>query len=212
MMAKVGAVNSSPSRRQSDFWDVCHEHPAEFAVLKMNRCCGSRCRRTLQRVFGPVPYPAALRGRSDVFRRAGADALFGQAGQIRNWKPAPQTARVCVNLKDRRFCRRVSGADAIAHPRTPRQRSHRVVWIRREDFLAHLEREPRRWRSNSSRSLCQRIDWMSESGMEESVLKPLLCGCSPARELASHYGSGGEYISGEAWRFCRCRRESVNRS
>ena len=60
--------------------------------------------------------------------------------------------------------------------------------LRREDFLAHLEREPR-VAIKLIILLCQRIRWMSER-MEESVLQPLsvrlarrLCA------LASDFGS-----------------------
>src|SRR6266446_3717867 len=82
--------------------------------------------------------------------------------------------------------------------------------LRREDFLAHLEREPR-VAIKLIQLLCQRIRWMSER-MEESVLQPL-----PVRlarrlcALASDFGSEVHISQEQLGVFVGAARESVNR-
>ncbi len=82
--------------------------------------------------------------------------------------------------------------------------------LRREDFLAHLEREPK-VAIKIIQLLCQRIRWMSER-MEESVLQPL-----PVRlarrlcALASDFGSEVHISQEQLGVFVGAARESVNR-
>ena len=82
--------------------------------------------------------------------------------------------------------------------------------LRREDFLAHLEREPR-VAVKLIELLCQRIRWMSER-MEESMLQPL-----PVRlarrlcALASDFGSEVHISQEQLGIFVGAARESVNR-
>src|SRR5450755_4624717 len=83
------------------------------------------------------------------------------------------------------------------------------VW-RREDFLSHLEREPR-VAIKIIQLLCQLIRWQSER-MEESVLQPL-----PVRlarrlcALATDYGSEVHISQEQLGVFVGAARESVNR-
>src|ERR1700733_2987116 len=82
--------------------------------------------------------------------------------------------------------------------------------LRREDFLGHLEREPR-VAVKLIMLLCQRIRWMSER-MDESVLQPL-----PVRlarrlcALASDFGSEVHISQEQLGVFVGAARESVNR-
>jgi len=82
--------------------------------------------------------------------------------------------------------------------------------IRREDFLAFLEREPK-VAIKIMMLLCQRIRWQSER-MEESVLQPL-----PVRlarrlcALASDFGSEVHISQEQLGVFVGAARESVNR-
>ena len=82
--------------------------------------------------------------------------------------------------------------------------------LRREDFLSHLEREPR-VAIKIIQLLCQRIRWQSER-MEESMLQPL-----PVRlarrlvALASDYGSEVHISQEQLGVFVGAARESVNR-
>src|SRR6266478_4035222 len=82
--------------------------------------------------------------------------------------------------------------------------------LRREDFLAHLEREPK-VAIKIIQLLCQRIRWVSER-MEESVLQPL-----PVRlarrlvALASDFGSEVHISQEQLGVFVGAARESVNR-
>ena len=82
--------------------------------------------------------------------------------------------------------------------------------LRRKDFLAHLEREPR-VAIKLIELLCQRIRWMSER-MEESVSQPL-----PVRlarrlcALASDFGAEVHISQEQLGVFIGAARESVNR-
>ena len=82
--------------------------------------------------------------------------------------------------------------------------------LRREDFLGHLEREPK-VAIKIIMLLCQRIRWQSER-MEESMLQPL-----PVRlarrlsALAADYGSEVHISQEQLGVFVGAARESVNR-
>src|SRR5580700_7795847 len=82
--------------------------------------------------------------------------------------------------------------------------------LRREDFLSHLEREPR-VAIKIIQLLCQRIRWQSER-MEESILQPL-----PVRlarrlcALAADFGSEVHISQEQLGVFVGAARESVNR-
>ena len=82
--------------------------------------------------------------------------------------------------------------------------------LRREDFLGHLEREPK-VAIKIIQLLCQRIRWQSER-MEEAVLQPLpirlarrLCA------LAADFGSEVHISQEQLGVFVGAARESVNR-
>jgi len=82
--------------------------------------------------------------------------------------------------------------------------------LRREDFLGHLEREPK-VAIKIIQLLCQRIRWQSER-MEESMLQPL-----PVRlarrlcALAADFGSEVHISQEQLGIFVGAARESVNR-
>src|SRR4029077_4649721 len=82
--------------------------------------------------------------------------------------------------------------------------------LRREDFLAHLEREPK-VAIKIIMLLCQRIRWQSER-MEESVLQPLPIRLAPRLGgRAGDFGSEVHISQEQLGVFVGAARESVNR-
>jgi len=149
-----------------------------------------------------------------LFQKGDAgDALFGvRRGQIRIETGASDGSRLTLNfLGPGDLFGEVAvldgqsrTADAAASEPTE------LFVLRREDFLGHLEREPR-VAIKLIMLLCQRIRWMSER-MEESVLQPL-----PVRlarrlcALASDFGSEVHISQEQLGVFVGAARESVNR-
>jgi transcriptional regulator, Crp/Fnr family len=165
---------------------------AEFAViLKMNPMFAELDAAELQRISG-LCHTRQLAAGEVLFQKGDdGDALFGvRRGQIRIETGASGGARLTLNfLGPGDLFGEVAvldgqsrTADATAGEPTE------LFVLRREDFLVHLEREPK-IAVKLIELLCQRIRWMSER-MEESVLQPL-----PVRlarrlcALASDFGS-----------------------
>lgn len=187
---------------------------AEFAViLKMNPMFAELDAAELQRISG-LCHTQQLAAGEVLFRRGDdGNALFGvRRGQIRIESGTSDGARLTLNflgpgdlfgevaVLDGQSCT----ADATAGEPTE------LFVLQREDFLAHLEREPR-VAIKLIELLCQRIRWMSER-MEESVLQPL-----PVRlarrlcALASDFGAEVHISQEQLGVFVGAARESVNR-
>src|ERR1700733_2458832 len=165
---------------------------AEFAViLKMNPMFADLGPDELQRISG-LCHTQQLGVGEVLFQKGDSgDALFGvRRGQI----------RIETGASDG------TTPPAAATAGEPTE----LFVLRREDFLSHLEREPR-VAVKLIQLLCQRIRWMSER-MEESVLQPL-----PVRlarrlcALASDFGSEVHISQEQLGVFVGAARESVNR-
>jgi CRP/FNR family transcriptional regulator, cyclic AMP receptor protein len=187
---------------------------AEFAViLKMNPMFADLGSDELTRISS-LCHTQHLGVGELLFQKGDAgDALFGvRRGQIRIETGASDGSRLTLNFMG-------SGdlfgevavldgqsrtADATAGEPTE------LFVLRREDFLSHLEREPK-VAIKIIMLLCQRIRWQSER-MEESVLQSL-----PVRlarrlcALASDYGSEVHISQEQLGVFVGAARESVNR-
>jgi CRP/FNR family cyclic AMP-dependent transcriptional regulator len=186
----------------------------EFAViLKMNPMFADLGVDELQRISG-LCHTQQLRQGEMLFQKGDSgDALFGvRRGQIRIETGASDGTRLTLNfLGPGDLFGEVAvldgqsrTADATAGEATE------LFVLRREDFLSHLEREPR-VAVKLIQLLCQRIRWMSER-MEESVLQPL-----PVRlarrlcALAADFGSEVHISQEQLGVFVGAARESVNR-
>ena len=187
---------------------------AEFAViLKMNPMFADIGSEELQRLAGLCH--TQLLGLGEVlFQKVDpGDALFGvRRGQIRIETGASDGSRLTLNFMGPGD---LFGEVAVldGQNRTADATAGEVselFVLRREDFLAFLEREPK-VAVRLIELLCQRIRWMSER-MEESVLQPL-----PVRlarrlcALASDYGSEVHISQEQLGIFVGAARESVNR-
>src|SRR5258708_7675729 len=165
---------------------------AEFAViLKMNPMFADLGADELHRISS-LCHTQQLGGGERLFQKGDrGDALFGvRRGQIRIETGASDGSRLTLNFMGPGdlfgevavLDGQSRTADATAGEQTE------LFVLRREDFLSHLEREPK-VAIKIIQLLCQRIRWQSER-MEESMLQPLpirlarrLCA------LASDYGS-----------------------
>jgi CRP/FNR family cyclic AMP-dependent transcriptional regulator len=172
---------------------------AEFAViLKMNPMFADLGTDELARISGLCRTQQLGLGEVLFQKGDSGDALFGvRRGQIRI-ETGDLFGEVAVLDGQSRT------ADATAGEPTE------LFVLRREDFLSHLEREPR-VAIKIIQLLCQRIRWQSER-MEESVLQPL-----PVRlarrlcALATDYGSEVHISQEQLGVFVGAARESVNR-
>src|ERR1700680_4968145 len=165
---------------------------AEFAViLKMNPMFADLGSDELQRISG-LCHTQQL-GVSEMLFQKGdpGDALYGvRRGQIRIETGASDGSRLTLNfLGPGDLFGEVAVLDGQRRTAgETRGEASEVFVLRREDFLSHLEREPK-VAIKIMQLLCQRIRWQSER-MEESVLQPL-----PVRlarrlcALASDFGS-----------------------
>ncbi len=187
---------------------------AEFAVmLKLNPIFADLGKDELNRIAG-LCHTRQLKAGEVLFLKGDAgDALFGvRRGQIRIETGNSDGGRLTLNFlgpgdlfgevavldgQDRT-------ADAAASEPTE------LFVLRREDFIAYLEREPR-VAIRLIALLCQRIRWMSER-MEESVLQPLavrlarrLCA------LGSDFGTEVHISQEQLGVYVGAARESVNR-
>src|SRR6204780_4410793 len=167
---------------------------AEFAViLKMNPMFADLGADELARISS-LCHTQNLKTGELLFQKGDpGDSLFGvRRGQIRIETGASDGSRLTLNfMGPGDLFGEVAVLDGGSRPAdaTAGEPSELFV-LRREDFLAHLEREPK-VAIKLIMLLCQRIRWMSER-MEESVLQPLpvrLAGrvCQPD----SDFGSGG---------------------
>src|SRR6202011_339886 len=187
---------------------------AEFAViLKMNPMFADLGSDELSRISN-LCHTQHLTTGEGLFQKGDAgDALFGaRRGQIRIETGTSDGSRLTLNFQGPGdlfgevavLDGQSRTADATAAEGTE------LFVLRREDFLAHLEREPR-VAVKLIALLCQRIRWMSER-MEESVLQPL-----PVRlarrlcALASDFGSEVHISQEQLGVFVGAARESVNR-
>jgi CRP/FNR family cyclic AMP-dependent transcriptional regulator len=198
-------------------WSLGHltmSTQAEFAViLKINPMFADLGADELQRISGLCHTQHLAPGEMLFQKGDPGDALYGvRRGQIRIETGTSDGSRLTLNFQgpgdlfgevavldgERRT------ADATAAEATE------LFVLRRDDFLAHLEREPR-VAVKLIALLCQRIRWMSER-MEESVLQPL-----PVRlarrlcALASDFGSEVHISQEQLGVFVGAARESVNR-
>jgi CRP/FNR family transcriptional regulator, cyclic AMP receptor protein len=187
---------------------------AEFTViLKMNPLFSDLGADELQRISG-LCHTQQLASGEMLFQKGDrGDALFGvRRGQIRIETGTSDGSRLTLNFHGPGdlfgevavLDGQSRTADATAGEDTE------LFVLRREDFLAHLEREPR-VAVKLIALLCQRIRWMSER-MEESVLQPL-----PVRlarrlcALATDFGSEVHISQEQLGVFVGATRESVNR-
>lgn len=187
---------------------------AEFAViLKMNPMFADLGAEELQRISRLCHTQQLAEGETLFQKGDGGEALYGvRRGQIRIETGAADGSRLTLNFLGAGdlfgevavLDGQSRTADATAGEPTE------LFVLRREDFLAHLEREPR-VAVKLIILLCQRIRWMSER-MEESVLQPLsvrlarrLCA------LASDFGSEVHISQEQLGVFVGAARESVNR-
>ncbi|WP_022720276.1 Crp/Fnr family transcriptional regulator [Rhodopseudomonas sp. B29] len=187
---------------------------AEFAVmLKMNPLFADLRPEELQRIAG-LCHTRELQSGEVLFQKGDeGDALFGvRRGLVRIETGASDGSRLTLNYlgpgdlfgEVAVLDGQTRTADATAGEPTE------LFVLRREDFLGHLEREPK-VAVKLIALLCQRIRWMSER-MEESVLQPL-----PVRlarrlcALAADFGSEVHISQEQLGVYVGAARESVNR-
>jgi CRP-like cAMP-binding protein len=187
---------------------------AEFAaILKMNSMFTDLGADELHRISGLCDTQQLAVGEV-LFRKGDAgDALFGvRRGQIRIETGASDGTRLTLNfMGPGELFGEVAVLDgqnrtADAMAGEPSE----LFVLRRTDFLAFLEREPR-VAIKIIQLMCQRIRWQSER-MEQSVLQPL-----PVRlarrlcDLAADFGSEVHISQEQLGIFVGAARESVNR-
>jgi CRP/FNR family cyclic AMP-dependent transcriptional regulator len=186
----------------------------EFAIiLKMNPMFSDLGADELQRISN-LCHTQQLGAGEVLFRKGDpGDALFGvRRGLIRIETGASDGSRLTLNFMGSgdlfgevaMLDGQSRTADATAGEATE------LFVLRRPDFLAFLEREPK-VAIKIMQLLCQRIRWQNER-MEESVLQPLqvrlarrLCA------LASDVGSEVHISQEQLGVFVGAARESVNR-
>ena len=187
---------------------------AEFAViLKMNAMFADLGADELQRLAN-LCHTQHLGNGEVLFQKGDAgDALFGvRRGQVRIETGASDGSRLTLNFMgpgDLFGEVAVLDGQSRTADATAGEASELFV-LRREDFLAFLEREPK-VAIKIIALLCQRIRWQSER-MEESMLQPL-----PVRlarrlcALAADFGSEVHISQEQLGVFVGAARESVNR-
>jgi CRP-like cAMP-binding protein len=187
---------------------------AEFAViLKMNPMFSDLGTEELQRMAS-LCHTQQLSPGEVLFQKGDpGDALFGvRRGQIRIETGASDGGRLTQNFMgpgDLFGEVAVLDGQSRTADATAGEASELFV-LRREDFLAFLERQPK-VAVKLIELLCQRVRWMSER-MEESVLQPL-----PVRlarrlcALADDFGSEVHISQEQLGVFVGAARESVNR-
>lgn len=187
---------------------------AEFAViLKMNAMFADLAVEELNRISGLCHTRQLVGGEALFLKGDKGDALYGvRRGQIRIETGTSDGGRLTLNFlgpgdvfgEVAVLDGQSRTADATASEPTE------LFVLRREDFVAHLEREPL-VAVKLIALLCQRIRWMSER-MEESVLQPL-----PVRlarrlcALGSDFGTEVHISQEQLGVYVGAARESVNR-
>src|SRR6201985_2051139 len=187
---------------------------AEFAViLKMNALFADLGTDELQRLSN-FCHTQHLTAGEVLFQKGDTrNALFGgRRGQFRIETGAPDGSRLTLNFMGPGDLfgevAVLDGQNRTADA-TAGEASELFV-LRREDFLAFLEREPK-VAIKIIALLCQRIRWQSER-LEESMLQPL-----PVRlarrlvALAADFGSEVHISQEQLGIFVGAARESVNR-
>jgi CRP/FNR family transcriptional regulator, cyclic AMP receptor protein len=194
--------------------DIEMSKQAEFAViLKMNAMFADLGADELQRLAN-LCHTQHLGNGEVLFQKGDAgDALFGvRRGQVRIETGASDGSRLTLNFMGPGD---LFGEVAVLDRQTPTAdatagEASELFVLRREDFLAFLEREPKVGIKIIA-LLCQRIRWQSER-MEESMLQPL-----PVRlarrlcALAADFGSEVHISQEQLGVFVGAARESVNR-
>jgi CRP/FNR family transcriptional regulator, cyclic AMP receptor protein len=187
---------------------------AEFAViLKMNPMFADLGADELQRISG-LCHTEQLGVGEMLFQKGDpGDALYGvRRGQIRIETGASDGSRLTLNfMGPGELFGEVAVLDGQSRTADAMAGEPSELFVlRRADFLAFLEREPR-VAIKIIQLLCQRIRWQSER-MEESVLQPLpirlarrLCA------LADDFGSEVHISQEQLGIFVGAARESVNR-
>ncbi|SFJ00613.1 Crp/Fnr family transcriptional regulator [Bradyrhizobium sp. Gha] len=187
---------------------------AEFAViLKMNAMFADLGPDELQRLAN-LCHTQHLANGEVLFQKGDAgDALFGvRRGQVRIETGASDGSRLTLNFMgpgDLFGEVAVLDGQSRTADATAGEASELFV-LRREDFLAFLEREPK-VAIKIIALLCQRVRWQSER-MEESMLQPL-----PVRlarrlcALGADFGSEVHISQEQLGVFVGAARESVNR-
>lgn len=187
---------------------------AEFAViLRMNPMFADLGAEEIQRIAA-LCHTQQLGGGEVLFQKGDVgDALYGiRRGQIKIETGGADGARLTLNfLGPGDMFGEVAVLDGQARTADAAAAEPTELFVlRRGDFLAYLEREPR-VAIKLIGLLCQRIRWMSER-MEESVLQPL-----PVRlarrlcALASDFGTEVHISQEQLGVFVGAARESVNR-
>ena len=182
---------------------------AEFAViLKMNPMFADLGADELQRISSLCHTQHLGLGEMLFQKGDPGDALFGvRRGQIRIETGASDGSRLTLNFMGPGD---LFGEVAVLDGQSRTADATELFVLRREDFLSHLEREPK-VAIKIMMLLCQRIRWQSER-MEESMLQPL-----PVRlarrlcALASDFGSEVHISQEQLGVFVGAARESVNR-
>src|SRR3954454_18456243 len=187
---------------------------AEFAViLKMNAMVADLGAEEIQRLSN-LCHTQHLSNGEALFQKGDAgDALFGvRRGQVRIETGVSDGSRLTLNFMGSGD---LFGEVAVIDGQTRTAdatagEASELFVLRREDFLAFLEREPK-VAIKIMMLLCQRIRWQSER-MEESMLQPL-----PVRlarrlcALAADFGSEVHISQEQLGVFVGAARESVNR-
>jgi CRP/FNR family transcriptional regulator, cyclic AMP receptor protein len=187
---------------------------AEFAViLKMNSMFADLGTDELQRLAGLCLTRQLALGEVLFQKGDAGDALYGvRRGQVRMQTGAVDGSRLTLNfMGPGELFGEIAVLDGASRTSdaTAGEPSELFV-LRREDFLAFLEREPK-VAIKLIGLLCRRIRWQSER-MEESVLQPL-----PVRlarrlcALAIDFGSEVHISQEQLGIFVGAARESVNR-
>jgi CRP/FNR family transcriptional regulator, cyclic AMP receptor protein len=187
---------------------------AEFAViLKMNPMFADLGADELQRISNLCHTQHMTSGEVLFQKGDPGNALFGvRRGQVRIETGATDGSRLTLNFMgpgDLFGEVAVLDGQSRTADATAGEASELFV-LRREDFLGHLEREPK-VAIKIIQLLCQRIRWQSER-MEESMLQAL-----PVRlarrlvALAADFGSEVHISQEQLGIFVGAARESVNR-
>jgi CRP/FNR family cyclic AMP-dependent transcriptional regulator len=186
----------------------------EFAViLKLNPMFADLGADELARIAG-LCHTRNLKAGETLFRKDDpGDALFGvRRGQIRIETAVSDNSRLTLNfMGPGDLFGEVAALDGFSRSADATAGEPTELFVLpREDFLIHLEREPR-VAIKIIMLLCRRIRRQSER-MEESTLQPL-----PVRlarrlcALAADFGSEVHISQGQLGIFVGAARESVNR-
>src|SRR5450631_15233 len=213
-MAHFGAPEDFCRTRFPERKGIAMSKQAEFAViLKMNPMFADLGPDELQRI-SHLCHTQHLAAGEVLFQKGDSgEALYGvRRGQVRIETGAPDGSRLTLNfMGPGDLFGEVAVLDGQERTADATAGEHTELFVlRQEDFLGHLEREPK-VAIKIIKLLCQRIRWQSER-MEESVLQPL-----PVRlarrlcALSEDFGSEVHISQEQLGVFVGAARESVNR-